>query len=324
MTAGAGVADSGGSWASIRTATAASVGASSSRSRNATFTPKVLWIAVLAWVRKSESRPSSRNETLASSSDSWRPDSSEKSACNRAVTSVRRAGVGTRFDMHRPVDVLLEPPPVDGRDLGHRRPEVCFCGCHDGRVHPVSLSFEGIGRQPHSPSPRVPMNSSPVQPRSGHPQSAGCHQHRLNVGAAISGMRERSDRRTCVPALELLPQQRGQSTAGADLEEDAPCIREQPPRAVCKANRLAELACPIGVVGRLRVGDPVSGQARDEWSLRRTSRNLRHHLGEAFDDRLHHRRVERVRGGELLGCDSTALQLALLRRRPTRGLPRSR
>ena len=132
--AGAGVAASGGSWASIRAATASSVEASSRRSRNATFTPKVLWIAVLAWVRNSESRPSSRKETLASSSDSCEArqlgEERLQSCCD--VGSTRGCWYG--FDRHRlvhrsprqrpaPIRRFRRPraPEAGGLPLGCRR-----------------------------------------------------------------------------------------------------------------------------------------------------------------------------------------------------------
>ncbi len=59
--AGTAGAASGGRTLSRCAARAAGVGASSSRVRNVTLTPNLRPIAVLAWVKKSESKPRSRN-----------------------------------------------------------------------------------------------------------------------------------------------------------------------------------------------------------------------------------------------------------------------
>ena len=95
---GAGAIRSGAGSAGIidtrRVARACSVGQSSSRSRNETFTPNCFGIAPLAWVRNSESRPSSRNVAAGSSAAASMPESSENRVCRRRIIGALRSAAG--------------------------------------------------------------------------------------------------------------------------------------------------------------------------------------------------------------------------------------
>ena len=78
VTGTGGGAASGGSASAMRPASVSIDDRSSSNSRKVTFTPKALCTAVHAWVRKSESSPSSRKLADGSRLAASRPERSAK------------------------------------------------------------------------------------------------------------------------------------------------------------------------------------------------------------------------------------------------------
>ena len=193
----------------------------------------------------------------------------------------------------------------------------------------------------------------------GRPSSACARRDMSGAGRAVAASaRARRPNRAAVPAVHRRPSRREHRMyVGATRRRRGEARRRRPARArsraaagaswsasgrarpraaravdrraafaapVGEANGLAQLARPECGIGGLLVGDPVSGETRDESGLRRLPRDLRDDPGEAVDDWLHHRRMERVRCRERRRGDTAALQQLPRWMRPLRGRPRSR
>ena len=160
--------------------------------------------------------------------------------------------------------------------------------------HPVPGGQERIGRQRHAARPRGPVQRGPVDVRSGDPQRADSLQQRRARGrVARRARRAREDRSPALVAA-LGARDLPEAATRTDLQQCVGALK-QAPESGGEVDRLAKLARPVHAARRLPRGDPVAGRVRDERQRRRRQRDARDLLAERTEDRIHHRRVKRVR-----------------------------
>ena len=158
-----------------------------------------------------------------------------------------------------------------GRDGGGRHGGACPDGGDRRRgVDPVAATLERIGRQRHPAAPLAGVEALPVDPRAGDPEPADGAEQDREVGAGVLGLAHGGDHRPLVGRGEVPANQRRQPRAGTDLQQRHPGLAgAQRLDAVREAHRLAQVARPVGGIGRLGGVDPGARAARHEGDLRR-------------------------------------------------------
>ncbi len=171
------------------------------------------------------------------------------------------------------------------------------------RVDPVPLALERVGRQRHPACAglRVGAHRHPGRPtarRRPRPARPGRRPARPAPGRLAQRRQRPLLRRavaTCIRARPASWRPGPHSSSAQPL-----AVGEQRRDAVAEPHRPAQVRRPVRRVGGLLGGDPVAGDVGQEPARRRaTGGTAAHQRGELRQDRVHHRRVERVRGAQL-------------------------
>ena len=200
--------------------------------------------------------------------------------CRRAGTD----GSGRRCRGRRPIG-------LQGRRLlgGGRK-------CLPAGLSPEAAALEWIGGQRQPPAPLAGGESRPVDRYAGLPQTSEGPQEDRLVLPLVSGVAHGGDgdRRRL---RSHPPRQRAQGAPGSDLEKHRAAIRRPRQQALdtgTETHGLTQVPYPIGWISGFGGGDPIPGQVGEERDGRLPQLHLGHARGETGEDRLHHRRVERV------------------------------
>ena len=210
-------------------------------------------------------------------------------------------------------DVRLARHPGAARRGGRRDPV---------GLDPVGLAFEGVGRQRHPPPPLAGMEGPPVDRRARYPELAEGGQEDLRARPPAVRRAHGGDHQapSLLVAVGVQAGERAEALPRAHLEEDplrrVAVAAQQLAQALGEAHRSTHVARPVAGVGGLGGGDPGAGDVREIGDLRRPALGRPRQLGERAGERLQHRRVEGVGGGEAAADDAVGRELPRERRDP--------
>ena len=178
------------------------------------------------------------------------------------------------------------------------------------RADPVALAFERVGGEADPPAPLRFVEALPVHGHTELPHAAQRSEHQVEPGLVLVGRRQGRDR---VPGPvdrpRRLARERGQRPSRADLDEEEVVLAEhrglgKGAQAVFEADGRSELRAPVARSRRLG-SRPRAGLRRDVRHQRLGQADGAHDPLELLQDRIHHRRVERVRRVEEARHDGT-------------------
>ena len=189
-------------------------------------------------------------------------------------------------------------------------PETASAACRrGGRVDPVAVSLEGIGGQGDPTSAFTRKESVPIDGNTRKPQAPERVQQELLVCLiALAGNQRRQDRLLRF-ARRVGPGEGIERLARPNLKQGVFSPFQQDRKSVAEADGLAQVSGPVRGIGRLRRGDPVSGDVRHEGDAGRMQVHPGKSLQERFQDWRHHSGMECVRRTKRSARD-------LLRRQP--------
>ena len=285
-------------------------------------------MAVLAWVRNSESRPSSRKRRWRVSSPAACPtDRRRASAAWRSTTAAAACAVVGVDDIGWSMvsSSMCVIAPVHPRNGSGRRRRLAPCVPGRRWIDPVPLALEGIGRKRHSPSPRVAMQRRPVERQLRRSRAVRLPRAATEVGAPVCAVGKRGDHRPrgC-PAAVAARRARSASGPGRLRGTRAvdPRVASRRPSAKRTGSRSWRAQNAGSVACSSVIQSPVRLETKGVCGAR--PRDLRDDPGEALDDRLHHRRMECVGGGEPPRRQIRGSRALLRQPRSPRVRPRSR
>ena len=180
-------------------------------------------------------------------------------------------------------------------------------------LDPVAPALEGVGRQRHAPPPLVRVEAAPVRLDAVEPELSQRLEQEGQVLLALLRVAQRGENHVAGAAVGVLAGEGRQGLSRPHLQEHPLRVAAELAHAVGEAHRLAQVARPVGGIGRLGVGDPGAGDVRDVGDLRRLQHDPLEACDERLQDRLHHHRVKGVRGVERPRADAGAGELSAQR-----------
>ncbi len=153
--------------------------------------------------------------------------------------------------------------PIVDFDLGLLQPVRTDFG-----PHPEFLPLKGVGGQGHAPAFFVRVEGFPVDLDSVDPQISQGREHggKIAVFSVWAGQ-GRENTLGQFPAAAVAGE-RAERFARADFEEKISGVGFQDFQAIAEPDRFAEMAPPIGGVGRVLVRQPGARYIRDQRNLR--------------------------------------------------------
>ena len=171
----------------------------------------------------------------------------------------------------------------------------------------MQLALERVGRQRHAGRAAGP-EFLPVDRGAGRPELAETPGHRQRIGVRPGVIGQRLDDGHRGVARQGLLGEGRKRIAGAHFEQDRRVFSGERRDGLLEIDRRAGLSRPIGRVGALGLGDPAAGDATHVRDRRRVQAYVAERVFKRVADRVHHRRMEGVRGVETSDGDVGGLE----------------
>ena len=164
---------------------------------------------------------------------------------------------------------------VRGQRRGLER-KSCRSPLDDGRIDPVALAFERIGRQRNPTSVLVGIESIPINGHPFLPKRANCEEKCDPFGVVLARVRECRDGRATPVWHEVVSRQRAQRGARATFQEEIVVMFDQPLHGLGELHSREGMVRPVPGIRRLCRRNRLSGHCRYEWPRRPTQLDLGH------------------------------------------------
>ncbi len=170
------------------------------------------------------------------------------------------------------------------------------------------MALEWIGGQGDAAAALAGLKGGEVDRGAVQPEAAHGGEQRGRLAVAALRRTEGGEGRT--PGGRGVPvDQGGERPARADFQQQGIGRPGERRDAVAEAHRGEQVAHPVLRIGGLLGGDPGAGDIGEERQLRRAQIDARERRGERLRHRLHHRRMEGVRGAQEAVLDPLPLQV---------------